>query len=80
MFVKRVVRAPYICTVPGGGVRAILCWPDAKTLIVEGKKVGYSVKDQTAIVPLDVSGTDINNIKMAIFRMGSQKKVVNKTK
>lgn len=63
MFIKNVVRAPYICTVPGGGVRAIKCYPDAKTYIIKGKKIGYSQREQTMIAPLDVSG---NEIKIAL--------------
>ncbi len=59
MYIKKVVRAPYICTVPGGGVRAIKCYPDAKTYIINGKKIGYSKREQTMIAPLNVSGSEI---------------------
>lgn len=59
MYIKKVVRAPYICTVPGGGVQAIKCYPDAKTFIVNGKKIGYSRREQTMIVPLNISGNEI---------------------
>ena len=66
MYIKKVVRAPYICTVPGGGVRAIKCYPDATTFIINGKKIGYSAKESTIIVPLDALG-DINMYKMRVI-------------
>lgn len=62
MYIKEVVRAPYIYTVPDGGVRAIKYYPDAQTYIINGKKVGYSAKEQTLIVPLDVSEREIGEI------------------
>lgn len=69
MFIKNVVRAPYICTVPGGGVRAIKCYPDAKTYIVNGKRIGFSRKEQTMIAPLDVSGNEIKAVKMCLDKI-----------
>lgn len=48
--VRIVKMVPYICTVPGGGVRAIRCYRDAHTYLVGGKKVGYSLKEQTLLV------------------------------
>lgn len=69
MFIKNVVRAPYICTVPGGGVRAIKCYPDAQTYIVNGKKIGYSRKEQTMIAPLNISGKEIANARICLERL-----------
>ena len=66
MHIKEVVRAPYICTVPGGGVRAIKCYPDAKTFIINGKRVGYSAKERTLICPLDCTGCDIKHAIVVI--------------
>ena len=66
MYIKEVVRAPYICTVPGGGVRAIKCYPDAKTFIINGKRVGYSAKERTLICPLDCTGCDIKHAIVVI--------------
>ncbi len=78
IYIKEVVRAPYICTVPSGGVHAIKCYPDAQTYIINGKKVGYSAKEQTVIVPLDVPGREIEEIKVKISRIiESSKKVAN---
>ena len=48
--VKVLKMVPYICTVPGGGVRAITCYPDAQTYIVNGNHVGYSPSKQTLLV------------------------------
>ncbi len=50
--VRIVKMVPYICTVPGGGVRAIECYPDAQTYIVGGKHVGYSQSKQTLLVTI----------------------------
>ena len=69
MFIKNIIRAPYICTVPGGGVRAIKCYPDAQTFIVNGKKIGYSRREQTMIAPLDVSVNEIQALKMCLERI-----------
>jgi len=66
MYIKEVVRAPYICTVPGGGVRATKCYPDAKTFVINGKKVGYSAKEQTLICPLDCTGSEIKHAIVAM--------------
>lgn len=30
-FVEKVKKVPYICVVPAGGLRAIKCYPDART-------------------------------------------------
>ena len=54
-YVKDIVSAPYICTVPSGGVHAIKCYPDAKTYHIGGVKIGYSAKEQTLIVLLHYS-------------------------
>ena len=62
MFIKNIVRAPYICTVPSSGVRAIKCYPDAKTYIINGEKFGYSKREQTMIAPLGIS---VDKIKKA---------------
>lgn len=76
MDIKEVVRAPYIF--PDGVVRAIKCYPDAQTYIINGKKVGYSAKEQTLIVPLDVPEREIEEIKEKISRIiESSKKVAN---
>lgn len=69
MYIKKVVRAPYICTVPGGGVRAIKCYPDAKTYIINGKKIGYSKREQTMIAPLNVSGSEIRVAQTCLERL-----------
>ncbi len=55
LYVKDIVSAPYICTVPSGGVNAIKCYPDAKTYHIGGVKIGYSAKEQTLIVLLRYS-------------------------
>lgn len=54
-YVKDIVSAPYICTVPSGGVHAIKCYPDAKTYHIGGVKIGYSEKEKTLIVLLKYS-------------------------
>ena len=40
VIINEIKRAPYICTVPGGGVRATKCYPDAQTYVINGKKFG----------------------------------------
>ena len=69
MFIKKVVRAPYVRTVPGGGVRAIKCYSDAKTYVINGKKIGYSRREQTMIAPLDISGNEIKAVKTCLERI-----------
>ena len=53
--VRIVKMVPYICTVSGGGVRAIRCYRDAHTYLVDGKQVGYSLKEQTLLVTMGCS-------------------------
>ena len=53
--IERVVGAPYICTIPAGGLRAIKCYPDAITCFIRGIKIGYSKREKTMIVPLGTS-------------------------
>lgn len=77
MYIKEVVRAPYICTVPGGGVRAIKCHPDAKTFIIKGKIVGYSVKEQALIYTPDCTGSDVKAAMKIVSYIESSKKVAN---
>ena len=79
MFIKKVVRAPYICTVPGGGVRAIKCYPDAEILIVNGKQVGYSRKESALIATLNVSGPELKAAKNSLAAIYYQKKRSNIT-
>ena len=67
-FIRHVVRAPYICTVLGGGVRQIKCYPDAQTFIIKGKLIGHSRKEQTMIAPLDMCGRDICLAKETLIR------------
>lgn len=63
MYVKEIKRAPYICIVPSGGPRAIKCYPDAKTWVINGQKFGYSKREQTMIAPMTVSKDEIENAK-----------------
>lgn len=69
MYVKEVKRVPYICTVPGGGVRATKCYPDATTFIINGKKVGYSRKERTLLAPFDLTCSDIEASKSFVKRV-----------
>lgn len=45
-FVEKVKKVPYICVVPAGGLRAIKCYPDARTFFARGQRVGYSLRGQ----------------------------------
>ena len=63
MYIKEVVRVPYICTVPGGGVRATKCYHDAQIFFIYGKKVGYSKRERTMIVPLGTSVSEMEEYK-----------------
>lgn len=69
-YVKKVVYVPYICTVPGGGVKAIECHPDAVTIIVNGKKVGYSPKERALLRTLDVTGAEIRAVRSFLLHVG----------
>ena len=66
VIINEIKRAPYICTVPGGGVRATKCYPDAQTYVINGKKFGYSQKEQTLITPIYASGSDISAAEVAV--------------
>jgi len=77
MYIKEVVRAPYICTVPGGGVRATKCYPDAQTYIINGKKVGYSAKEQALIYTPDCTSSDVKVAMKIVSYIGTSKKVAN---
>ena len=56
VFIKKIVTAPYICTVPSSGVKATKCYQDAKTFIINGRQIGWSKKEKTIIIPLDTIG------------------------
>ena len=77
MYIKEVVRAPYICTVPGGGVRATKCYQDAQTYIINGKKVGYSAKEQALIYTPDCTSSDVKAATKIVSYIESLKKVAN---
>ena len=77
LYIKEVVRAPYICTVPGGGVRATKCYPDAHTYIINGKKVGYSAKEQALIYTPDCTSSDVKAATKIVSYIESLKKVAN---
>ena len=77
MYIKEVVRAPYICTVPGGGVRATKCYHDAQTYIINGKKVGYSAKEQTLIRTPDCTSSDLKAAMKIVSYIETTKKVTN---
>ena len=47
--IKKVERAPYICTVPRNGIQAINCYPDAKAFTFRGRLFGYSEEKETLI-------------------------------
>lgn len=51
----KIIKAPYICTVPSGGLRAIQCFPDAITFFSRGKRYGYSKRARTLIAPYEAS-------------------------
>lgn len=76
MFIKKVVRAPYICTIPSGGVQAIKCYPDALTYVINGKKIGYSKKERTMIAPLNVSGSEIKVAQTCLEQINISKNEV----
>ncbi len=59
LVVKKVIRVPYICTVPRGGVQAVKCYPDAEIFLIKGRKVGYSKEEKTLIIPKSIKGRDI---------------------
>lgn len=61
--IERVVREPYICTIPAGGLRAIKCYPDAQICFIYGKKVGYSKRERTMIVPPNTPWSEIEEYK-----------------
>ena len=69
--IERVVGAPYICTIPAGGLRAIKCYPDAQIFFIDGKKVGYSKRERTMIVPLRTSVSKIEEYKTILEKSGS---------
>lgn len=77
MYIKEVVRAPYICTVPGGGVRATKCYHDAHTYIINGKKVGYSAKEKALISTPDCTSGDVKAATKIVSYIESLKKVAN---
>ena len=77
MYIKEVVRAKYICTVPGGGVRATKCYPDAHTYIINGKKVGYSAKERALIYTPDCTSSDVKAATKIVSYIESSKKVAN---
>ena len=62
VFVKKIVRAPYICTVPCGGPEAIKCYPDAKTFIINGEKMGWSEKEKIIIAPLGIGADHLDKL------------------
>lgn len=66
MFIKNVVRAPYVCTVPSGGLKAVKCYPDAMTFYSNKKRYGYSKKTGTLIVPNEASSGEISVARKAI--------------
>lgn len=47
-----IVIAPFVCTVPRGGLRSVACYPDAKTFFYKGRKYGYSESARTLIAPI----------------------------
>ena len=56
--VKKIVRVRYICTVPRGGIQAIKCYPDAEIFLIKGRKLGYSKKEKTLIIPRKIPGSE----------------------
>lgn len=55
----KIIKAPYICTIPSGGLRDIQCFPDAITFFSGGKKYGFSKKAWTLIAPLDATMSEV---------------------
>ena len=51
----KIIKAPYICTVPSGGLHAVQCFPDAIAFFSKGKKYGYSKRARTLIAPYESS-------------------------
>lgn len=69
MYIWHIEWAPYICTVPGGGVRAIKCYPDAQTFVINGQKIGYSRKEHTMIVPIGSGEDEIGIYKKSLLNI-----------
>ena len=68
MYIWHIEAAPYICTVPAGGLRDIKCYPDAITMFVNGKKIGYSRKEHTMIIPIGSSGSEIKTYMTEVLK------------
>ena len=47
--IKKIEKAPYICTIPRNGIQAINCYPDAKAFTYRGRLFGYSRVKETII-------------------------------
>lgn len=60
--IEKIVRAPYVCTIPSGGPQAIKCYPDATSFFSKEKKYGYSKRESTLIAPPEATAKDINEI------------------
>lgn len=59
--IRKIEEAPYICTIPRRGIQAIKCYPDAKSIMYNGKVVGFSPQEGTLIV-LPSSGINVSPI------------------
>ena len=68
IYIWHIEAAPYICTVPGGGLRATKCYPDAQTFFVNGQKIGYSRKSHTLIVPIGSNENEIKTYMTSVLR------------
>lgn len=51
----KIIKAPFVCTVPSTGLRAIQCFSDAITFFAKGEQYGYSDRAKTLIAPIEVT-------------------------
>ena len=64
----KIVIAPFICTIPGGGLQSVACFPDAETFFYKKKKYGYSKSARTLIAPVKGSLSEAREAKTHYFQ------------
>ena len=50
-----ILKAPYVCTIPRGGLHYVPCFPDAIQFFRNGCRCGWSPRKRTLIIPLNMA-------------------------
>ena len=53
-----ILKAPYVCTIPRGGLHHVPCFPDAIQFFRNGYRCGWSPCKLTLIIPLNMTLTE----------------------